>query len=62
MALSASIPVCFEVIAAVNTTVPPTLEAQFFNAFIDVIGVPQNLLLDTRSVLFLVPPKFAGVN
>ncbi len=62
VALSASIPVCFEVIAAVNTTVPPTLEAQFFNAFIDVIGVPQNLLLDTRSVLFLVPPKFAGVN
>lgn len=62
VALNASIPVCFEVIAAVNTIVPPTFEPQFFNALIDVVGVPQNLLLDTRSVLFLVPPKGPGVN
>jgi len=44
-----------------NTTVPATLEPQFFNAFIDVMGLPGNLKLDTRSVLFLVPPTVTGV-
>lgn len=55
-------PVCFEIIPQTNTTVPPTLDPQFFNAFVDVIGVQGNLALDHRSVLFLVPPKDAGVN
>ena len=54
--------VCFEVIPAKNTTVPPTNEPQFFNAFVDVIGVQGNIQLDKRSVLFLVPPKDPGVN
>jgi hypothetical protein len=50
-------PVCFEVIPATNTTVPPTDQAQFFNAFIDVLGQPGAVKLDRRNVLFLVPPK-----
>ena len=54
--------VCFEVIPAKNTTVPPTNEPQFYNAFVDVIGVQGNVQLDKRSVLFLVPPKDLGVN
>jgi hypothetical protein len=61
IAVKAGTPVCFEVIAAMNTTVPPTLDPQFFNAFIDVMGLPGNLKLDTRSVLFLVPPTVTGV-
>lgn len=55
-------PVCFEVIPAQNTTVMPEQVAQFFNAFIDVIGVQGNIQLDKRTVLFLVPPKDPGVN
>ena len=43
-----------------NTT-PATLDPQFFSAFIDVLGLPGNLKLDTRSVLFLVPPTVTGV-
>jgi hypothetical protein len=54
-------PVCFEVIPQMNTTVPPKDVAQFFNAFIDVVGLPGNTKLDKRSVLFLVPPKDVGV-
>ena len=48
--------VCFEIIPQVNTTVPPTMSAQFFKAFINVVGLPGDLPLDKRSVLFLVPP------
>ena len=54
-------PVCFEVIPQMNTTVPPKEIAQFFNAFIDVVGLPGNTKLDKRTVLFLVPPKDVGV-
>ncbi|MBX3208153.1 MAG: hypothetical protein KF764_24110 [Labilithrix sp.] len=54
--------VCFEVIPAKNTTVPPSNEPQFYNAFVDVVGVQGNVQLDKRSVLFLVPPKDPGVN
>jgi hypothetical protein len=54
--------VCFEVIPAKNTTVPPTHEPQFYNAFVDVVGVQGNVQLDRRTVLFLVPPKDPGVN
>jgi hypothetical protein len=61
LAVKAGTPVCFEVIPATNTTVPPELDPQFFNAFVDVIAVQGNLHLDKRSVLFLVPPKDAGV-
>ncbi len=55
-------PVCFEVIPAKNTIVQPENEPQFFNAFVDVIGVQGNVQLDKRTVLFLVPPKDPGVN
>jgi hypothetical protein len=61
-ALKVGTPVCFEVIPAKNTTVPPELDPQFYNAFVDVIGVQGNIELDRRSVLFLVPPKDPGVN
>ncbi len=54
--------VCFEVIPAKNGTVAPSNEPQFFNAFVDVIGVQGNIQLDKRTVLFLVPPKDPGVN
>jgi hypothetical protein len=60
--LKVGTPVCFEVIPAKNGTVPPELDPQFFNAFVDVIGVQGNIPLDRRSVLFLVPPKDPGVN
>jgi len=59
--VKAGTPVCFEVIPNKNTVVGAELDPQFFNAFVDVIGVPGNLPLDKRSVLFLVPPKDAGV-
>ncbi len=61
LAVKAGTPVCFEVIPAKNTTVQPELDPQFFKALIDVIAVQGNLKLDNRSVLFLVPPKDAGV-
>jgi hypothetical protein len=61
IAVKAGTPVCFEVIPAKNGIVPPELDPQFFNAFVDVIAVQGNLHLDKRSVLFLVPPKDAGV-
>ena len=54
--VTAGTSVCFEVIPAMNTTVMPTATAQFFKAFINVVGLPGNTALDQRSVLFLVPP------
>ena len=59
--VKAGTPVCFEVIPNKNGLVPPQLDPQFFNAFIDVMAVQGNLHLDHRSVLFLVPPKDASV-
>jgi hypothetical protein len=55
-AVTAGTRVCFEIIPQVNTTVPPKTAAQFFKAFINVVGLPGDLPLDKRSVLFLVPP------
>ena len=59
--VKAGTPVCFEVIPNINTTVPPTKDPQFYNAIITVQGLPGALTLDTRSVLFLVPPTVGGV-
>jgi hypothetical protein len=59
--MKAGTPVCFEVIPAKNNFVEPDIDPQFFNAFVDVVAVQGNLQLDKRSVLFLVPPKDAGV-
>jgi len=56
-AVKVGTPVCFEVLPKMNTTVPPTGVAQFFNAFIDVLGMPGAIKLDRRVVVFLVPPK-----
>ncbi|HRG98416.1 MAG TPA: hypothetical protein PLR99_19325 [Polyangiaceae bacterium] len=58
-AVTVGTPVCFEVIPQTNTTVEPKGEAQFYNAFLDVVGVPGDIKLDQRKVLFLVPPKAA---
>jgi len=54
-------PVCFEVLPKMNTTVKPKDKAQFFNAFIDVLGMPGSVKLDRRDVLFLVPPTDIGI-
>lgn len=62
VAVKVGTPVCFEVIPAKNDTVLPENQAQFYNAFVDVIGVQGNVQLDKRTVLFLVPPKDPGVN
>ena len=51
---------CFEVNPKMNDFVKPAEAVQFFNAFIDVIGVPGSIKLDSRSVIFLVPPKRPG--
>lgn len=48
-------PVCFDIIARQNDTVMPTAEPQVFRAEIDVLGEGATVL-DTREVLFLVPP------
>ena len=58
-AVTVGTPVCFEVIPQMNTTAEPQITAQFYNAFLDVVGVPGNIKLDQRKVLFLVPPKAA---
>lgn len=58
-AVTVGTPVCFEVIPQTNTTAEPQITAQFYNAFLDVVGVPGNIKLDQRKVLFLVPPKAA---
>ena len=55
--VTVGVPVCFEVIPKMNTTVPATKEPQFYNAFIDVLGMPGAVKLDQRKVLFLVPPS-----
>ena len=57
LAVVVGTPVCFEILPEKNTTVPPKASAQFFNAFIDVLGMPGSVKLDRRTVLFLVPPK-----
>ena len=54
-------PVCFEILPKMNDTVHPKTGAQFFNAFIDVLGMPGSIKLDRRTVLFLVPPHDLGV-
>ncbi len=61
VAVKVGTPVCFEVIPAKNTIVPALETPQFFNAFVDVVGVQGNVQLDRRSVLFMVPPKDPGV-
>ena len=57
LAVKVGTPVCFEVLPKMNTTVKPKPSAQFFNAFIDVLGMPGSVKLDKRTVLFLVPPR-----
>ena len=48
-------PVCFDVVAATNTTIAPTTEPQVIRAAVDIIadGVTT---LDTRTIYFLIPP------
>ncbi len=49
-------PVCFDVIAKQNDSVPATAEPQLYKAAIDVV-TSQGSVLDTREVFFLVPPN-----
>ncbi len=56
LAVPVGTPVCFEVLPKTNLVVPPKEKAQFFKAFIDVLGMPGSVKLDRRFVLFLVPP------
>ncbi|MFI5302169.1 MAG: hypothetical protein ACHREM_29100, partial [Polyangiales bacterium] len=56
-AVTVGTPVCFQIIPAQNTFVKPGDSAQFFDAFIDMEGMPGSVSLgDRRTVLFLVPP------
>jgi hypothetical protein len=50
-------PVCFEINVKQNETVEPKAQVQFFRAFIDVVGLPGSIRLDSRDARFLVPPK-----
>lgn len=49
-------PVCFDIVPAVNTVVPPGDRPRVFRAAVDVIGDGVTRL-DTRDVFFLVPPR-----
>ena len=60
IAVKVGTPVCFEIIPQTNTTVPPKTTVQFFNAFINVVGLPGDVALDKRQVKFLVPPAGGG--
>jgi len=61
VAVTVGEPVCFEVVPKKNDFVEPAKDApQFFQAFIDVVGMPGAVKLDRRGVLFLVPPKEQG--
>jgi hypothetical protein len=51
-------PICFELIPKMNETVQATESAQFFIAYINMIGDPGTVDLgDKRTIVFLVPPK-----
>ena len=54
-ALRPGTPVCWDVVAARNTTVMPTLTPQIFRARLTVRG--DGSPLDSRIVYFLVPPR-----
>lgn len=61
-AVTVGTPVCFEIIPKMNDSVKPIAAAQFFNAFIDMIGMPGGVNLgDRRTVVFLVPPEDPGI-
>ncbi|MBL8716246.1 MAG: VWA domain-containing protein [Myxococcales bacterium] len=61
-AVTVGTPVCFEIIPKMNATVKPSAGAQFFNAFIDMVGMPGGVNLgDKRTVVFLVPPEDPGI-
>ncbi len=49
-------PVCFDILPAQNTTVPPDAVPKVYQAFIDVVG-DEVTVVDTRTVFFLVPPS-----
>jgi hypothetical protein len=50
------LPVCFDIVPRMNTTVPATLVPQVFRARIEVLG-DGFTPLDERVVYFLVPPR-----
>lgn len=50
------VPLCFDVVARENTTVPAAEMPMVYKAFIDVLGDGKTVL-STREVFFLVPPS-----
>ncbi len=49
-------PLCFEVRPKTNTTVMPKTALQIFTADLKVVGLPGDVLLDRRTLSFVVPP------
>ena len=54
-------PVCFDIFPRMNTTVEPTLDAQIFEARVEVLG-DGFTPLDERTIYFLVPPRIPDPN
>ncbi len=53
-------PVCFDIYARSNTTVPGESVPMVYKAYVDVMG-DSVTVLDTREVFFLVPPSEAYI-
>jgi hypothetical protein len=51
--------VCFHITVAPNDSIEPTEEPQTFKAYLDILA-DGAALLDTRTVIFLVPPHIEG--
>ncbi len=47
--------VCFEVTPQMNTSVKPTAEDQYFQAVLQIMGLPGLVRLDTQTLRFRVP-------
>jgi hypothetical protein len=54
--LPADKPVCFELTLGSNTLVPAKPKPQVATVRLDVTGNPGNVLLDRRTIVFVVPP------
>jgi hypothetical protein len=48
-------PVCWNVVAKMNTTIPATTQPQAFRATVTMLG-RTSMVIDTRTAVFVVPP------
>jgi hypothetical protein len=53
----AKTPVCFRVDLHRNTTAPAGVKPTILGAYVDVLGDPGKILLDRRTIVFVVPPS-----